>query len=239
MFDCRNTPISCIHDCSQYTICFVIQSCFSLQRNEVCNHISQSLYDSWQNNCGDIPEICKTECTDYNDCFLCDQICETSCSFSSDDECDDGGYGSDYSVCAPGSDCDDCGYRLSSNCSFIAYGIPPLTPRIMTLSPPSSPEISPPSLPPIYISNPFPSQPPSFSPQYPSPQYPSPQYPASKRDDKIDQTPNSSVGVIVIFGILLLFVLSLGYQHYKKKQTITDAPMLSSTITTSSYVPPT
>lgn len=39
------------------------------------------------------------------------QICEDSCTFANDNECDDGGVNSQYSVCAFGSDCSDCGIR--------------------------------------------------------------------------------------------------------------------------------
>lgn len=38
-------------------------------------------------------------------------ICDNSCPFHADGECDDGGEGSLYDVCQYGSDCDDCGER--------------------------------------------------------------------------------------------------------------------------------
>ncbi len=38
-------------------------------------------------------------------------ICENTCIFAGDGECDDGGPGARYSVCSLGTDCDDCGTR--------------------------------------------------------------------------------------------------------------------------------
>ena len=38
-------------------------------------------------------------------------ICNNSCPHASDGECDDGGPGSLYNICAYGSDCNDCGAR--------------------------------------------------------------------------------------------------------------------------------
>ena len=37
--------------------------------------------------------------------------CENTCEYAFDNECDDGGPGSAYSVCALGTDCSDCGSR--------------------------------------------------------------------------------------------------------------------------------
>ena len=39
--------------------------------------------------------------------------CSNSCFASHDMDCDDGGYGSEYSLCAYGTDCGDCGSRSS------------------------------------------------------------------------------------------------------------------------------
>lgn len=39
-------------------------------------------------------------------------VCEETCMFSDDGDCDDGGDGSMYDECALGSDCADCGERL-------------------------------------------------------------------------------------------------------------------------------
>ena len=38
-------------------------------------------------------------------------ICTNTCEWARDGECDDGGEGSDYSVCDYGTDCSDCGSR--------------------------------------------------------------------------------------------------------------------------------
>ncbi|MGD8859903.1 MAG: hypothetical protein PVI30_07815 [Myxococcales bacterium] len=37
--------------------------------------------------------------------------CDDTCAFAGDGECDDGGAGADYDVCALGTDCMDCGMR--------------------------------------------------------------------------------------------------------------------------------
>lgn len=42
-----------------------------------------------------------------------DEVCDDTCSFAGDGECDDGGADSLYSVCDFGSDCEDCGTRWS------------------------------------------------------------------------------------------------------------------------------
>ena len=38
-------------------------------------------------------------------------LCSESCSYSNDGDCDDGGPGSDFSLCSLGTDCIDCGPR--------------------------------------------------------------------------------------------------------------------------------
>ena len=40
------------------------------------------------------------------------ELCSDSCPDAIDGICDDGGYGAQYSVCEPHTDCTDCGYRL-------------------------------------------------------------------------------------------------------------------------------
>ncbi len=42
-------------------------------------------------------------------------LCSDTCRWAGDGECDDGGPGSDYSVCALGTDCTDCGPRASDS----------------------------------------------------------------------------------------------------------------------------
>lgn len=39
------------------------------------------------------------------------QLCESTCRYAGDGECDDGGPGAQYSVCELGTDCGDCGPR--------------------------------------------------------------------------------------------------------------------------------
>ena len=87
-------------------------------------------------------------------CSVCVNVC---LSYSSDGQCDDGGTGAEYSVCAYGSDCHDCGPR-----SPLPH-ISPLSPP-----PPKSPLQSPPPHPP-------PPQHP-FSPSLPPPLLPSEAY---------------------------------------------------------------
>ena len=38
-------------------------------------------------------------------------LCENTCEFANDGDCDDGGPGADFSVCGLGTDCGDCGPR--------------------------------------------------------------------------------------------------------------------------------
>lgn len=65
---------------------------------------------------------CLSDCSDYNTlaCGPADTgsfggggtaTCNNTCAYASDGDCDDGGPNSDYSLCALGSDCDDCGDR--------------------------------------------------------------------------------------------------------------------------------
>ena len=49
--------------------------------------------------------------------------CVNSCRFASDGDCDDGGSGHEYSVCAPCTDCRDCGPR--AHCDFSGAPPPP------------------------------------------------------------------------------------------------------------------
>ncbi|MEC7985355.1 MAG: MopE-related protein [Myxococcota bacterium] len=44
-----------------------------------------------------------------------ESLCNENCSYSSDGDCDDGGYGADYDNCDLGSDCDDCGPRYDED----------------------------------------------------------------------------------------------------------------------------
>ena len=40
-------------------------------------------------------------------------LCENTCPSSNDGECDDGGEGSIFALCALGTDCADCGPRTN------------------------------------------------------------------------------------------------------------------------------
>ena len=41
-------------------------------------------------------------------------LCGNTCTYASDSMCDDGGTGTQYTLCAYGTDCQDCGYRLQT-----------------------------------------------------------------------------------------------------------------------------
>ncbi len=44
-----------------------------------------------------------------------DDLCSNTCLTAFDNECDDGGPGSLFSICALGTDCDDCGARRTND----------------------------------------------------------------------------------------------------------------------------
>ena len=73
----------------------------------------------------------------------CDGANDESCSYASDDACDDGGPGSEYSVCALGTDCTDCGRGGDGDSTSSS---PPPPPPPDPSPPPPSP--SPPPTPP-------------------------------------------------------------------------------------------
>ena len=87
-------------------------------------------------------------------------LCGETCNFDRDNNCDDGGPGTEYDDCAYGTDCTDCGPR---------YPLPPLPP-----TEPPSPPMEPPSpplppLPPMEPpSPPLPPRPPRSPPSPPS-----------------------------------------------------------------------
>ena len=73
--------------------------------------------------------------------------CADTCNFASDYDCDDGGPGADYTSCALGTDCTDCGPRATPQCSagtacgmcLMAESVCPSTTVINTLPPCSNP----------------------------------------------------------------------------------------------------
>jgi hypothetical protein len=54
--------------------------------------------------------------------------CEEDCVHSSDNDCDDGGPGAEYSLCDLGSDCEDCGDRGSGGGVVTSPNPPPPSP---------------------------------------------------------------------------------------------------------------
>jgi len=66
-------------------------------------------------------------------------ICTNTCRHASDNDCDDGGAGAEYSSCTICTDCDDCGHRDMATCALPPHSPPP-APR-----PPSPPLAPPPS----------------------------------------------------------------------------------------------
>eukprot|EP00966_Prymnesium_polylepis_P094664 2191154-Prymnesium_polylepis.1 len=55
-------------------------------------------------------------------------ICTDFCRFSSDNDCDDGGPGSEYTLCNFGDDCIDCGPRPATDGARCAPTPPPPPP---------------------------------------------------------------------------------------------------------------
>ena len=53
--------------------------------------------------------------------------CESSCTHSGDGDCDDGGPGASYGLCALGSDCEDCGSRRTQLPGFSCPAAAPTT----------------------------------------------------------------------------------------------------------------
>jgi trypsin len=69
--------------------------------------------------------------------------CDDGCTYSNDDECDDGGCGSMFSLCALGTDCSDCGSRRvpTTPSPSIAQSAPPRPPPLAS---PTTPAAAPP-----------------------------------------------------------------------------------------------
>ena len=76
-----------------------------------CTSPRDSGSDSASCTCDFSPSSCDLMCECDTDCG--GVLCTDTCSSSFDGECDDGGPDSDYNVCSFGTDCGDCGPRLS------------------------------------------------------------------------------------------------------------------------------
>ncbi len=67
--------------------------------------------DVWVSGCcATLPPDGSPWCVPFEYCGA-GAICENTCMYMGDGECDDGGPGSDYDVCGYGTDCADCGPR--------------------------------------------------------------------------------------------------------------------------------
>eukprot|EP00966_Prymnesium_polylepis_P287418 6638370-Prymnesium_polylepis.1 len=66
-------------------------------------------------------------------------VCQESCSYSRDADCDDGGPGAEFSICTLGTDCQDCGARGTCTAQPPAvYSPPPPPPPPHPPPPPST-----------------------------------------------------------------------------------------------------
>ena len=152
--ECFKIPMACISDCSNYASCFVVETCI---RDRTCFQLSSDLYKMYYEMCLNKPTNCDDLCHGYKHCFSCEPTCNSNCHYDSDGECDDGGIGSQYSECPEGSDCGDCGERVSRNCSLDLIDFPP-PPLDLDKKPPSQPS---------NLRNYSPSQPPYLEKYYP------------------------------------------------------------------------
>ena len=103
----------------------------------------------------------------------CSNECRGQLSYAEDGNCDDGSLGSDYSSCALGTDCEDCG-RMA-HCAWPLSPPPPLAPAPPAPPLPSPPPPSPPpSVPPPPSSPPLQPPMPPLAPSMPPPCLPPP-----------------------------------------------------------------
>ena len=96
---CENLPHICKNDCEM--ACSVAKDCIN---SDNCYSLLSDVYKFYFEECLNRNPECAI-CDDFHMCFQCDEICETSCVFTKDSECDDGGEGSLYNECAEGTDC--------------------------------------------------------------------------------------------------------------------------------------
>jgi len=126
-------------------------------RAQTCSDSCMFAYDGWCDDGGPGSEY--SDCTLGTDCGDCGPrsgttssppsasctsncLCTNTCSSASDNDCDDGGPGAEYSACSVGTDCVDCGPRtapVSSPASPPPPHSPPFPPRSPPLvAPPGS-----------------------------------------------------------------------------------------------------
>lgn len=213
---CEWTPSSC-RVCEPHAKCLQYIYC-ALTGADVCEHIG-----AYSGMCADAPRVCLTQCALFSHCF----ICEDTCDFNTDSECDDGGQGAEFASCPPGSDCTDCGPRGSS---FLDWATP--SPP-MPLAPPPDPYLPPPSAPP----SPLPPLLPTLSPSM---------HPLSK---------STGMDGGAVFGVILLIMAGIGgigyaVLWYRRRQRRMAESLTRQTISTqldtsaplesnARYVPPT
>ena len=78
-----------------------------------------------EGHCGIIWQCDDLDCGGCNDGLYCNgetyvceegtEMCNNSCVYAGDGDCDDGGLGCDFDFCEFGSDCDDCGVRTEDD----------------------------------------------------------------------------------------------------------------------------
>ena len=112
---CVFMPSRCIDQCAQHVECLQYLSC--ALTDEGCASI-----EDFAGSCDLVPRMCILQCGAFARCMLCTNTCD----FDMDDDCDDGGIGSEYSSCPLGSDCADCGPRGRS--SLVWHALPPSPP---------------------------------------------------------------------------------------------------------------
>ena len=104
--------------------------------------------------------------------------CDNICSYANDNDCDDGGLGSEFSECEFGTDCEDCGSRtvlLEPPPPVLMPNAPSPIPPPPKPNPPPSPNPNPPPSPnPNPPPSPNPNPPPSASPNPPPSASPNP-----------------------------------------------------------------
>ena len=80
----------------------------STSSSSMCPQLVQTVHNAsfWRNN-----PLLWSRRSHGNDVLQVEEQCSDTCNYASDGDCDDGGSGSEYSICSEGSDCVDCGLR--------------------------------------------------------------------------------------------------------------------------------